>query len=523
MACTTLLVGKKATNDGSTLIARNEDCENGTFNAKSMVCVETADQPRTYTGVTSHLTIELPDNPLRYVCTPNTDPAAGVWGEAGINAANVSITATETISTNARVLGADPLVAYRPASGKPGDAGYRPEQPGGIGEEDLVTILLPYIRSAKEGVERMGSLLEQYGTYEMNGVAFGDVDDIWYIETVGGHHWIARRVPDDCYVAQPNRLGIDYFDLRDALGEQHDFMCSKDLASWMAANHLDVTMGDGAGQAGELVEGVPAVFNPRQAFGSYTWLDQVYNNPRAWYMCKMLNGDSPDFCGADPKYGPESFDIPWCFKPAAKISVMDVKNLLSSTYDGTVYDPYGLQGTEESRHRFRDIGINRTCECSVLQIRPYAPAAARGVQWVAFGSGPFNTAIAMYANVRDIPAYLDTSLEVSTDSFYWTNRLVAALADPEYFDNMEAIAGYQQQTLADGYAALAATDAELQQMAQQKGLNLDAMDSADVMAALEASNEALAEKVRQANVQLLDSVLFTRSLNMKNAFGSNDH
>ena len=46
------------------------------------------------------------------------------------------------------------------------------EVKGGIGEEDIVCLVLPYIRSAREGVKRLGSLLEQYGTYEMNGIAF---------------------------------------------------------------------------------------------------------------------------------------------------------------------------------------------------------------------------------------------------------------------------------------------------------------------------------------------------------------
>lgn len=517
MACTTLLVGRNATNDGSTIVARNEDCGNGSFNAKCMVAVEPADQPRTYTGVNSHLTIELPDDPLRYVCVPNADRSDGVWGEAGINAANVSMTATETISSNARVLGADPLVAYQPA--KDG----QPEKPGGIGEEDLVTIILPYIKSAKEGVERMGALLEEHGTYEMNGVAFGDEKDIWYIETIGGHHWIARRVPDDAYVAQPNRQGIDRFDLEDAYGAQHDYMCSADLAQWMADNHLDMTMGDEAAQSGSRFQGIPSVFDPRQAFSSYTWLDIVYNNSRAWYMFSVLNPTSPDFHGASPKYGPESMDLPWCMVPEAKLSVMDVKNVLSSTYDGTIYDPYGLQGTDESRHRFRDIGINRTCECSVLQVRPYAPQAARGVQWVAFGSGPFNTAIAMYANVRKVPAYLDTPTGVRTDSFYWTNRLVASLADPEYFENFEALSAYQQQTLADGYASLRATDAALEKLAAEGKADLDDMGCAAVMDALETANQKLCDKVQAANDDLLASVLFTRSLHMKNAFGASDH
>ena len=68
MACTTLLVGRLATNDGSTIVARNEDGEDFSFDPKKLVVVNPEDQPRTYTGVANHLTIELPDNPLRYTC-----------------------------------------------------------------------------------------------------------------------------------------------------------------------------------------------------------------------------------------------------------------------------------------------------------------------------------------------------------------------------------------------------------------------------------------------------------------------
>lgn len=522
MACTTLLVGRKATNDGSTIVARNEDCGNGTFNAKSMVVVKPENQPRTYTGVNSHLTISLPDDPLRYTCVPNSDKSDGIWGEAGINAANVSMSATETISSNARVLGADPLVCYTPAKGKPGDADYKPEVPGGIGEEDLVTIILPYIKTAREGVQRMGSLLEQYGTYEMNGVAFGDENEIWYIETIGGHHWIARRVPDDAFVAQPNRQGIDTFDLKDAMGAQIDHMCSADLAEWMAENHLDMTM-DSATSDGATVEGVPAVFNARDAFSSETWLDMVYNCPRKWYLCKRLMPTSPEFAGPAPKYSVHSMDIPWALVPEKKISATDVKDLLSTTYDGTEYDCYGKLGTPQSRHYYRDIGINRTCECSVLQIRPYVPAPWRSVQWVAFGSGPFNTAVAMYTNVDEVPDYLDTPPRVSTDSFYWTDRLVAALADPEFFDNFEEISAYQQNTMSAGYASLRKTDAELASLVAGDSSKLDNMEDGAIKDILEKANQELVDIVKAENDKLLGSVLFVRSLNMKNAFGASDH
>ncbi len=153
---------------------------------------------------------------MRYSSVPDVIQGHGVWAAAGFNEANVGMSAAETITSNERVLGADPLVEYVPAHGEPGDPDYTPEVPGGLSEEDFVTVVLPYIHSAREGVQRLGALLEQYGTYEMNGIAFSDADEIWWLETIGGHHWIAKRVPDDAYVTMPNQLGIDYFDLLDA-------------------------------------------------------------------------------------------------------------------------------------------------------------------------------------------------------------------------------------------------------------------------------------------------------------------
>ena len=73
----------------------------------------------------------------------------------------------------------------------------------------------------------------------MNGIAFQDQDEIWWLETIGGHHWMARRVPDDVYVVMPNQLGIDRFDFSDALGEQKEYMCSADLEEFVKTYHLD--------------------------------------------------------------------------------------------------------------------------------------------------------------------------------------------------------------------------------------------------------------------------------------------
>ena len=184
MACTTILVGREASYDGSTMIARNEDSGSGSFSPKKFIVVEPKDQGETYTSVLSHVTIPLPKNPLRYTCMPNAVAGEGIWGAAGVNSENVSMTATETITSNERVLSGDPLVVYKKA--EDGEE----EQIGGIGEEDLVTLVLPYIHSAREGVLRLGELLEQYGTYDERHCLFRFGGNL-----VAGNHW---RTPLHC-------------------------------------------------------------------------------------------------------------------------------------------------------------------------------------------------------------------------------------------------------------------------------------------------------------------------------------
>ena len=512
MACTTILIGKKASWDGSTIIARNEDSSNGEFCPKRFVVVHPSEQPRHYKGVISHVEIDLPDDPQRYTSCPNAILDKGIWGEAGINEAQVAMSATETLTTNERVLGADPLVELRAAKGVPGEDGFEPEVPGGIGEEDFLTIVLPYVRTAREGVLRLGSLLEQFGTYEMNGTAFSDADEVWWMETVGGHRWIARRVPDDAYVTMPNQLGIDDFDLDDALGEGREFLCSADLREWMAANHLDLTLGEGAG-----ADGVHARFNPREAFGSHSERDHVYNTCRAWYMQRFLN-PSDSWDGPDATYGPESDDIPWSRVPERKVTMEDIKDVLSSHYEGTPFDPYGELGTLEQRRRYRPIGINRQSQLSAMEIRPSGPVATRPVQWFAFGSNPFNTMVPMYTEVSDMPAYVrDTCGRVTTENFYWANRVTGAIADSKYNDNANAVGNYRERTMAMGHEMLRKVDAEAAR------LEAEGADASRVTALLEAGNQQLADGLKRETEDLLDKVLYTTSMLMRNRFSLSDH
>lgn len=483
MPCTTILVGKNAAYDGSTMIARTDD---GHFDVKKLIVVTPDKQPREYTCVRSRLTIQLPNNPLRYTSTPNVDPKNGVWAANGINEANVGMTATETISSNPRVMGADQMVNYHKEDGK--------DVPGGIGEEDILVLVLPYIRTAREGVLRLGSLLEQYGTYECNGIAFNDADEIWWLETIGGHHWIARRVGDEECVVMPNQFGLDRFDFDDACGEGRSNLCSPGLKEFVEEHFLYLGKDD--------------KFNPRLAFGSCIDFDHAYNTPRAWFAGRYLCPTKYKWEGANADFTPESDNIPWAFVPERKVTVEDVKYLLSSYYQGTHYNPYS--SASEYGGKYRPIGISRTGVMALCQIRGYLPVEVQAVEWICFGSTSFDAFLPLYANVNTIPAYLsDVEMSPSTDNFYWNCRLIGAIADAHYAATIMQIERYQNAVPNQAYRILNEYDAKV---SETKDVSL-----------LEEANERLAEMAKKETGKCLKSVIRVAYDHMKNGYNRSDN
>lgn len=482
MGCTTILVGKNASFDGSTMVARTEDAPSGVFRAKKFINVAPEEQPRKYKSVISKVEIDLPNNPVRYTAVPNAILDNGIWGQCGANEYNVSMSATETITSNERVLGADPLVDC------------------GIGEEDIYTIVMPYIASAREGVTFLGNLLEKYGTYEMNGIAFQDENEIWWLETIGGHHWMARRVPDDSYVIMPNQLGIDKFDFDDAFGAKKEFMCSVDLLDFVKKYHLDLSI-DGD-------------FNPRHAFGSRSDADHTYNTPRAWILQRYFNPTSNTYDGINADYRPDSDNLPWARIPEKKITVEDIKYALSHHYQGTEYDSYSKDIHSVKKGTLRPIGINRTNFLGLVQIRPYMPDELKCLQWLAIGSCVFNAIVPFYTNINRTPDYLaNTTNQVTTENFYWTNRLIAALCDAHFADTASHIERYQLKVQSQSTALINKYD---EKFIAEKISKDNAKDF------LEKANDNIADELKVQTDDLLDKALYTASCNMKNKFSRSD-
>lgn len=483
MACTTILVGKKASNNNSTMIARNDD---GFFTEKKLKVIEKDKNGTKYKSKISKVEVDLPEHSLRYSLVPNVDPKDGIWGAAGINEKNVGMSATETITSNPRVLGADPMVVKKEEKGK--------TIPGGIGEEDLVVLVLPYINSAREGVLRLGSLLEKYGTYEPNGIAFNDKDEIWWLESIGGHHWIAKRVKDDEVVIMPNQFGLDNFDFEDAYGDGKENLCSKDLKEFMEKNSLDLNLGE--------------KFNPRLAFGSDSDSDHVYNTPRSWDLIRFLNRKLFEEKG----YNPEDKDMPWSLKADRKITVEDVKYALSLHFQGTKYDPYGQHTDSKEKGKYRPIGISRTSFMALLEIRNGIDPKIAAIEWICYGSNVFNTFIPLYMNTSKVPAYLsNTTMEVNTNNFFWCSRLIGCLTDPYFGSNIMHVERYQNATMSKAHEVIKKYDELIEK------------DLAHADELIDKANEEITEFVKKETSKTLYRVLMGASIKMKNNYYRGDN
>lgn len=461
-SCTTVLVGKKASIDGSTIISRNDDGHEA-LDPQRFVVVQPEDQPKHYQAVISGVKVELPDNPLRYTSMPNSILTNGIWPAAGINSENIAMSATETITTNPRIQGLDPYVE------------------GGIGEEDIVTLVLPYIHSAKEGVERLGALLKEYGTYEPNGIAFSDQDEVWWLETIGGHHWAAVRIPDDAYVVAPNRMNIDDFDFDSA-----DTLCSDDLQSLIEDNHLNPDFNG---------------YNLRHIFGSASIKDTVYNNPRAWYGQKYFT--------PEVEQDPMDQDLPFICHANRKISIEDVKFVLSSHFENTKYDPYG-DGTEAEKTLIRPIGINRNHNVHILQIRNGVPDEIAGIHWLAYGANTFNTVVPFYSNVNDTPAcYKNATGTFDMNNMYWLSCATALLGDADYNFYVDFRNTFELQAMSAYHEIQNETDKAL-------------ADQSDVQNFLAAANEKLADESFKRQTKLFGDMVISGSEHMKLRYNLND-
>ena len=326
----------------------------------------------------------------------------------------------------------------------------------------------------------------------MNGIAFQDHDEIWWLETIGGHHWIAKKVPDNHYVAMPNQFGIDNFDLEDALTSKKNHMCSSDMKEFIEKYHLDLSLS--------------SKFNARDTFGSHDDSDHIYNTPRAYDIERYFNPHTFN-------HQPFDDDIPWSQVPEKKITVEDVKYVLSLHFQGTDFDPYKTYGDLSKKGMYRPIGINRNDFLSVIQLRNDVPKSFQAIEWIAYTSNVFNALVPFYGSISETPDYLSNTTDtVSTDNFYWSSRLIAAMADASYKKSSIHIERYQKNVMAKGRHLINIYDELLQ---KENDLNKQ-------LQLKHQANQEIADMLKEETNKTISLVLNELSLSMKNKFERSD-
>ena len=382
--CTTIIMGKEQTADGSIVLARSEDLE-----LKNVINLEshndTEEGPSEFVAREGGFRCHLPKKMLGYTAMPGTGQS-GEWGAAGFNSVGVGMSSTESIFASARAEELDPLV------------------PDGLAENSVYNIILPYIHTAREGVERLALLIEQYGCAEGFGIGFIDKDEVWYLESCAGHRYLAQRIPQDVYFVTANQSRLRKYNPAD----KDNFIASNDLMDFARNNGL-WNPADGE-------------FDYHNAYQRDVELDTTYNYPRVYGIQKMF---SPQIKNDITKNA-----FPVFAKAARKITLSMLRKAYRYHYDGTEHDPYLHQNPKEP---YRSVSIYRTTQTHIITVRPWLPKEIGDVTYMALGMADLGVFVPLYQGVKDYPeAYTKGTEKSSNDSAYWKMRHVQALGMMDY-------------------------------------------------------------------------------------------
>lgn len=378
--CTSFAVGRLHTADGSRIYARSEDWH--AMEAKRFeIYPSTSCGPARFEALDSPFKCDLPAERLGYTALAPYR-LEGHWGSAGFNAAGVGMSATESIFTNDKALEADPFV------------------PEGLAENSVFNVVIPYIRSAREGVDYLGSLIERYGTAESFGIGFIDSQEVWYLESAGGHRWMAARIPEDKYFVTGNQGRLRKYDPQD----KEYYRGAADLIEFAVEHGL---------WAGPVEQ-----FDFHEAYMREAPLDHTYNYPRVWGIQGLL---SPSIKNDVTK---NTFPV---YATAEKpITLDDVRRVFRFHYNGTEHDPYLNSNPKEP---YRPVSIFRTTQTHILQVRPDLPSAIGCVNYVCQGMAALGVFVPLYQGLHSFPRpYTVGDGYSSSDSAYWIFRKPQTLA-----------------------------------------------------------------------------------------------
>ena len=371
-ACTSIIVGKEASDDGSLLVGRNEDISRA-YNKNFFVNPATQGEGTvTLTDPINRFSIELPATAQQWTMISDApEHGDGLYPEVCINEYEVTIISSLAQGMSKAAKEFDPLIE------------------NGLRQAYLPCVVIPYVTTAREAVQKLGDVVMNYGAGEAQAVLIADHDEAWFFEIVSGHQWAAVKVPDDCYVVTANQMSIGYIDLEDT----ENVMASPDIYA------LPET-------AGALQE-----YNGKPHIAlTYSRMDPG-SQIRVWGGQSMF---SPSQNISDTDEIHELF-----MKPDEKISLTDAMAMLAYRYEGTVHDA----NLDPS---VRAIGGESTCESAILQFKPSGSL----IQWTAMANPEHSVFLPVFGAISETPEiYHVTGAEYNEASAYWVFRGLCTLSE----------------------------------------------------------------------------------------------
>ncbi|MFI3174863.1 MAG: C69 family dipeptidase [Bacillota bacterium] len=446
LACTGIYIGKDVSVDGTIMIGRSEDIGSG-YTKKFLI-----HEGKTYNNgemFTDAYGFSMPYPKVTYTysaCEDSLEYDEGErpYGEVGMNENGVGITATVSASAHAEAKEVDPLVDT------------------GICEISMTEVVLMQAETAKDGIEKLAKIIDEYGAGEGNIIMVADANEAWYMEILTGHQYAAMKLPDDKMAVFPNTFMMGAIDVN-----SEDVIVSKNLVSLAEEN-------------GFLVK-EDGMIHVAKTYGQM--LSSEGNLYRAWGGYNKITGQLTPLT--------DDLEIDLLQTPHKKMSVYDVKEILAYRYEDT-----NMNANAEGNESVRAIGTPNQAECHVLTFDSDAPAAVAGVEWLAMGTSEFGIYLPFYSAIMtDTPdAFQEDSKYYSDDSVYWAFRAVGALAALDREQYGEGIANYYyayQKGLMEAQEAIAP--------------QMEALYKADPVAAAEKAN-ALAEAVTEETLAIVKSI-----------------
>ena len=407
-ACSAFIVGKDLTADGSTLFGRTEDYpyapDGGRHNQNYVVVpAKTYKDGDKIEDESNGFTYPHLANEMKYTAVYDSDRDNGSNGNFaahGFNELGVAMTATVSATPNDKVLKEDPLVK------------------DGLPEASLVDLALPRAKTAREVIETVAKVLDEKGSAEGNIIVAADKNELWYMEILSGHQYVAIKFPTNKYAVFANTYYLGHVDLND----KENVIASKDVEE--VAKKADNYKTDKDGN-----------FMIAKSYGPDKYMER--NRSRTYAGIKWMDPQ------AKVNYDDEAFDLlrePT--DPNKKYTVHDViaeqRNRFEHLPEYKADDLVEVGKKIDTNVYKYALGNENVIDAHVYQIKPNLPNAFGGVMWLGLAQSRNTPYVPFYCNVEDTyEAFKNRSTKYDGKSWYWTvwhiDQMV--MKYPEIFGN----------------------------------------------------------------------------------------